>query len=121
MRLSEQGFKITGIAEFSCGLHNPNGIDIKKLFEYKAANSTIQGFPGARSRRIRTSSPRLPFARPRSCARQPSEDQPKNLPVFAPAAPQWATTQDALALLQHEMERQLAETLFGAENLFHGG
>jgi glutamate dehydrogenase (NAD(P)+) len=45
--LSEQGFKITGIAEFTCGLYNANGIDIKKLFEYKAANSTIQGFPGA--------------------------------------------------------------------------
>ena len=27
------------------------------------------------------------------------------------------TTQDALALLQHEMERRFAETLFGAENL----
>ncbi len=37
--------------------------------------------------------------------------------VFAPAAPQWATTQDALALLQHEMERRFAETLFGAETL----
>jgi glutamate dehydrogenase (NAD(P)+) len=45
--LGEQGFKITGIAEFTCGLYNANGIDIKKLFEYKAANSTIQGFPGA--------------------------------------------------------------------------
>jgi len=45
--LQEQGFKITGVAEFTCGLHNANGIDIKKLFEYKAANSTILGFPGA--------------------------------------------------------------------------
>jgi glutamate dehydrogenase (NAD(P)+) len=45
--LSEQGFKIVGIAEWNCGLHNADGIDIRKLFEYKAANATIQGFPGA--------------------------------------------------------------------------
>src|SRR5277367_1378742 len=31
--------------------------------------------------------------------------------------PPWAATQDALALLQHEMERRFAETLFGAERL----
>ena len=37
--------------------------------------------------------------------------------VFAPAAPQWATTRDALAILQHEMERRFAEMLFGAETL----
>jgi hypothetical protein len=35
----------------------------------------------------------------------------------AGAAPPWATGQDALALLQHEMERRFAETLFGAESL----
>src|SRR5277367_5647988 len=29
----------------------------------------------------------------------------------------WAATQDALALLQHEMERRFTETLFGAERL----
>ncbi len=33
------------------------------------------------------------------------------------ATPLWAVTQDALALLQHEMERRFAETLFGAESL----
>jgi glutamate dehydrogenase (NAD(P)+) len=45
--LHEQGFKIAGIAEWNCGLHNANGIDIKQLFEYKAANGTIAGFPEA--------------------------------------------------------------------------
>jgi hypothetical protein len=35
----------------------------------------------------------------------------------AGAAPPWAAGQDALALLQHEMERRFAETLFGAESL----
>ena len=33
------------------------------------------------------------------------------------ATPPWAATQEALALLQHEMERRFAEMLFGAENL----
>lgn len=31
--------------------------------------------------------------------------------------PPWAATQDAPALLQHEMERRFTETLFGAEGL----
>ena len=33
------------------------------------------------------------------------------------AAPPWTAPQEALALLQHEMERRFTETLFGAENL----
>jgi hypothetical protein len=33
------------------------------------------------------------------------------------ATPPWAATQEALALLQHEMERRFAETLFGPENI----
>jgi hypothetical protein len=33
------------------------------------------------------------------------------------AAPPWAAAQDALALLQQEMERRFAETLFGEEIL----
>jgi hypothetical protein len=37
--------------------------------------------------------------------------------VSAAAAPPWLTTQEALAWLQHEMERRFAETLFGPENL----
>ena len=31
--------------------------------------------------------------------------------------PLWTAAQDPLALLQHEMERRFAETVFGAENL----
>lgn len=37
--------------------------------------------------------------------------------VFSPPATSWATAPDALAVLQHEMERRFAETLFGAESL----
>jgi glutamate dehydrogenase (NAD(P)+) len=45
--LQRQGFKITGIAELTCGLRNARGIDIPQLFDYKAANNTIEGFPEA--------------------------------------------------------------------------
>jgi hypothetical protein len=37
--------------------------------------------------------------------------------VSAEAVPSWVTTQDALALLQHEMERRFDERLFGAASL----
>jgi hypothetical protein len=37
--------------------------------------------------------------------------------VSSHATPPWPATQDALALLQQEMERRFAETLFGAEGL----
>jgi hypothetical protein len=40
-----------------------------------------------------------------------------NARLCAYATPPWAATQDALAVLQHEMERRFAETLFGAEGL----
>jgi hypothetical protein len=33
------------------------------------------------------------------------------------AGPPWATSQEALAWLQHEIERRFAETLFGPESL----
>ncbi len=45
--LHEQGFKIVGIAELAGGLHKADGIDVKQLFDYKAATGTVQGFPGA--------------------------------------------------------------------------
>ncbi len=45
--MHEQGFKVTGIAEWNCGLHNAHGINIKELFAYKAKTGTIQGFTGA--------------------------------------------------------------------------
>jgi hypothetical protein len=34
----------------------------------------------------------------------------------AGATPSWATTQEVLAWLQHELERRFAETLFGQED-----
>jgi glutamate dehydrogenase (NAD(P)+) len=47
--LWEKGYKIIGIGEFDGALHNPNGIDISELLQYKARTGSIHGFPGAKS------------------------------------------------------------------------
>jgi glutamate dehydrogenase (NAD(P)+) len=44
---SRMGAKCIGIAEWDGDIYNPNGIDIKALEDYKIANGTIVGFPGA--------------------------------------------------------------------------
>jgi len=45
--LVRAGAKCTGILEWDGSIVNPEGIDIKALEEYKNANGTINGFPGA--------------------------------------------------------------------------
>src|SRR5579863_3282049 len=45
--MMEHGYKIVGIAEKDGGLHNPNGIDIHQLAEYKYRNGSLLGFRGA--------------------------------------------------------------------------
>merc|ERR1712066_263658 len=45
--LTRAGAKCTGIIEWDGAITNPEGIDIKGLEEYKNANGTINGFPGA--------------------------------------------------------------------------
>ena len=42
-----QGAKCIGIAEWDGDIYNADGIDIKALEDYKIANGTIVGFPGA--------------------------------------------------------------------------
>ena len=44
--MSEIGYKVTGILEVDGGIYNQHGIDIKKLWEHRQKNGTIQGFPG---------------------------------------------------------------------------
>src|ERR1035441_6871488 len=45
--MMEHGYKIVGIAEKDGGIHNPAGIDIHQLIEYKYRNNTTLGFRGA--------------------------------------------------------------------------
>jgi glutamate dehydrogenase (NAD(P)+) len=45
--LFEKGYTITGIAEVSGGLYNPNGIDINALLRHRAQTRTVSGFAGA--------------------------------------------------------------------------
>jgi glutamate dehydrogenase (NAD(P)+) len=40
------GYKIIGIIEVDGAIYNKNGIDIQGLWDYRAKNGTLQGFPG---------------------------------------------------------------------------
>jgi glutamate dehydrogenase (NAD(P)+) len=44
--MHEAGYKVIGIVEFDGGIHNPNGLDIDALWEFRYRNGTIHGFPG---------------------------------------------------------------------------
>lgn len=45
--LARYGVKIVGISDVSGALHNPKGIDLRKLEEHVAREKTVAGFPGA--------------------------------------------------------------------------
>ncbi len=45
--MAEAGYKIIGIIEVDGSLYNKNGIDVKKLSEYRQKNRTVLGFPDA--------------------------------------------------------------------------
>lgn len=45
--LSQMGAKVTAISEFEGMVTNPEGLDIKALYEHRQATKTLKGFPGA--------------------------------------------------------------------------
>ena len=45
--MTRVGAKCVGIIEWDGAIVNPDGIDVKGLEEWKNANGTINGFPGA--------------------------------------------------------------------------
>jgi len=46
--LAENGVRIVGVSDVSCGLHNPNGLDIAALLQHVAEHRVLEGFSGAR-------------------------------------------------------------------------
>ncbi len=46
LALYHWGAEITGISDFTGGVYNPKGIDLKAALAYVAANKSLQGFPG---------------------------------------------------------------------------
>ena len=46
LALYHWGAEITGISDFTGGIYNAKGIDLKAALEYLAQNKSLQGFPG---------------------------------------------------------------------------
>lgn len=46
---AEDGTHIVGIGEWDCTLHNPEGIDIPALMQWRAKTGSIKDFPGAKT------------------------------------------------------------------------
>ena len=45
--ISELGAKVVGVSDSGGGIHNPNGLDVKSVVNWKAEHGAVQGFPGA--------------------------------------------------------------------------
>jgi glutamate dehydrogenase (NAD(P)+) len=46
--MAEHGSKILAVSDSSGGIHNPDGLDVKRLLDWKAEHGTVVGFPGSR-------------------------------------------------------------------------
>ena len=46
--MAEHGSKILAVSDSTGGIHNPDGLDIKRVIDWKAEHGTVIGFPGAR-------------------------------------------------------------------------
>jgi glutamate dehydrogenase (NAD(P)+) len=44
--MAELGSKILAVSDSTGGIHNPDGLDIKRLLDWKAEHGTVVGFPG---------------------------------------------------------------------------
>jgi glutamate dehydrogenase (NAD(P)+) len=43
----DEGATVVAVSDSTGGIHNPNGLDIKRVVNWKKEHGTVQGFPGA--------------------------------------------------------------------------
>ncbi|MEA2548432.1 MAG: glutamate dehydrogenase [Chloroflexota bacterium] len=46
--ISDEGATVVAVSDSTGGIHNPDGLDIKRVIGWKKEHGTVQGFPGAR-------------------------------------------------------------------------
>ncbi len=44
--ISEEGATVVAVSDSTGGIHNPDGLDIKRVIAWKKEHGTVQGFPG---------------------------------------------------------------------------
>src|SRR5213592_1057827 len=44
--ISEEGATVVAVSDSTGGIHNPDGLDIKRILAWKKEHGTVQGFPG---------------------------------------------------------------------------
>jgi glutamate dehydrogenase (NAD(P)+) len=49
LALYDWGAEIIGISDFTGGIHNPKGVDLKAALAYTEKNKSLQGFPGGQA------------------------------------------------------------------------
>src|SRR4029078_13176369 len=45
--IGEEGSTVVAVSDSTGGIHNPAGLDIAKVVNWKSEHGTVQGFPGA--------------------------------------------------------------------------
>jgi glutamate dehydrogenase (NAD(P)+) len=45
--ISEEGATVVAVSDSTGGIHNPDGLDVKRVVAWKKEHGTVQGFPGA--------------------------------------------------------------------------
>jgi glutamate dehydrogenase (NAD(P)+) len=46
--ISDEGSTVVAVSDSTGGIHNPDGLDIKRVIAWKKEHGTVQGFPGTR-------------------------------------------------------------------------
>jgi glutamate dehydrogenase (NAD(P)+) len=46
--IGEEGATVVAVSDSTGGIHNPNGLDIKRVVGWKKEHGTVQGFPGSK-------------------------------------------------------------------------